>query len=97
MASVTRDRVTPEVRQAVLDRDGMCVAVQLGAWASACSGPIELDHVQDENGIGKRRAKSDLAHLVALCRHHHRESVRGSIWANSHRPMLREYLARVNA
>jgi hypothetical protein len=72
------------------------VALLLGEWASTCSGPTELDHVQDENGIGKKRAKSDVFHLVALCRFHHRESRAGSIWANSHRPELRNYLWEVN-
>lgn len=81
----------------VLDRDGMCVAIRLGGWLSDCAGPIEIDHVQETNGIGKRRAPSDLAHLVALCRFHHRGSKAGSIWANSHRPELRAYLEEVNA
>jgi hypothetical protein len=79
----------------VFARDKGCVAVLLGEWLSNCSGPYEIDHVQDENGIGKRRAPSDLAHLVTLCRGHHRDSRKGSIWANAHRPALRAYLASV--
>ncbi len=92
-----RDPVTPEVALAVFNRDQGCMAVWMGAWLIDCRGPLELDHVQDEAGTGKRRAKSDPAHLVVLCAFHHRGTKAGANWATSHRPELRAYLARVNA
>jgi hypothetical protein len=81
-----RDPVTPEMREAVLGRDGGCVAPRLGA-SSACSGSLQLDHVKSQPMMGKR-APSDMAHLVTLCEHHHLDG-----WATSHRPLLRRYLA----
>ena len=98
-----RDPVTPELRDAVLARDGWrCVAPSLGArdlCRTAFGDPmeyageyrvahLELDHVKDQPRMGVR-AESDLGHLVALCPWHHRESG----WATSHRGELREYLA----
>lgn len=79
----------PEVRIAVLERDGGCVAaVALGADPAGCRGRLTLDHVKDAPRMGVR-APSDPAHLVALCEAHHIWSG----WATSHRPELREYLA----
>ena len=87
-----KDPVTPEMRQAVLERDGGCVAPWLcfetGAEA-ACSGRLTLDHVREQPMMGKR-APSDMAHLVTLCEHHHLDG-----WATSHRPELRAYLESV--
>lgn len=85
-----RDPVTHEVAVAVFNRDRGCVAVELGEWASTCSGRLTLDHVRDHPMMGKR-APSDMAHLVAVCWHHHLDG-----WATSHRPELRAYLERVN-
>ena len=107
-----KDPVTPELRAAVLERDGGCVAPRLvpaGELAAsygwvivetskrtyyldACSGQLTLDHVKDQPRMGVR-APSDMAHLVTLCAFHHLDSG----WATSHRPELREYLARVSA
>ena len=97
-----RDQVTPELRALVLARDGGCVATRLDADHQCMSlwGPVArtdlwamtLDHVKDEPRMG-RRAPSDAEHLVTLCYGAH--IVTG--WATSHRPELRDYLARVTA
>lgn len=96
-----RDPVTPAVRQAVLIRDGGCVAPYLGAPdgcatafgypvpTGATDGWVELDHVRDQPMIGKR-APSDVAHLVSLCHHHHQDG-----WATANRGVLRLYLGMV--
>lgn len=58
---------------------------------------LTLDHVKDQPKVGdpiekrrasRRRAPSDMAHLVTLCWHHHLDG-----WATSHRPGLRAYIA----
>jgi hypothetical protein len=91
-----RDPVTPETRDAVLQRDSGCVASRvcdcLASHEDACFGRLTLDHVKDQPRMGKR-APSDMAHLVTLCWHHHL----GSGWATAHRPELRLYLQRVAA
>jgi hypothetical protein len=84
-----RDPVTPDLRLAVLHRDNGCVAVWLGEFGAECRGRLTLDHVKDQPMMGKR-APSDMAHLVALCEHHHLDG-----WATSHRPELRAYLREV--
>jgi len=83
-----KDPVTPELRLAVLARDGDCVAFQFSA-TDECRGRLTLDHVKDQPRMGKR-APSDMAHLVTVCEHHHLDG-----WATSHRPELREYLRGV--
>ena len=88
--AMTRDPVTPDVYLAVIERDHGCVAVWLGADPGDCRGRLTLDHVKDQPRMGKR-APSDMAHLVALCGHHHLDG-----WATSHRPELREYLRSVS-
>jgi hypothetical protein len=85
------DPVTPQLRIAILTRDGGCVAPYLGGSFMDCSGRPTLDHVKDEPMMG-RRAPSDERHLVTLCEYHHL----WSSWATSHRPELRDYLRRVN-
>ena len=94
----TKDPVSPELRQAVLERDGGCVALMIGEHVpgvvgrlpfSTCIGRLTLDHVREQPMMGKR-APSDLAHLVTLCEHHHLDG-----WATSHRPELRAYLESV--
>lgn len=87
-----RHPVTAAVALTVLRRDGGCVAVTLGALPSECRGRLTLDHVKDQPRMGVR-APSDEAHLVSLCEWHHLQTG----WATSHRPELREYLARVSA
>ena len=85
------DAVTPELREAVLRRDGGCVASRFGLYpyAGPCDGRLTLDHVKDQPRMGKR-APSDAAHLVTLCWHHHLDG-----WATAHRPELRAYLREV--
>lgn len=87
-----KDPVTPELREAVLERDGGCVARLFDEELMYCRGRLTLDHVKDEPRMGVR-APSDRAHLVSLCTWHHLESG----WATSHRPELRAYLEGVNA
>jgi 5-methylcytosine-specific restriction endonuclease McrA len=90
-----RDPVTPELRDAVLQRDDYrCVARRACDCLALgdCDGRLTLDHVKDQPRMGKR-APSDMAHLVTLCWHHHL----GSGWATAHRPELRAYLQRVAA
>ena len=88
---MTRDRVSPELRIAVLERDQGCVAPRLGGSVMDCGGRDTLDHVKDQPRMGKR-APSDMAHLVTLCEQHHLWTG----WATSHRPELREYLRDVS-
>jgi len=86
--SAHKDPVTADLRLAVLERDGDCVAFQFSA-TDECRGRLTLDHVKDEPRMGVR-APSDMAHLVTVCEHHHLDG-----WATSHRPELREYLRGV--
>jgi hypothetical protein len=83
-----RDPVTPQLREAVLRRDGGCVASRACSCIASgnCSGRLTLDHVKDQPMMGKR-APSDRRHLVTLCWHHHLDG-----WATAHRPELRAYL-----
>lgn len=93
-----RDPVTPEVALDVLLRDGGCVAVRLGEPPDDCRGPLTLDHIHERMGVGKRRAKSDRAHLVSLCEGHTERGARGGRqWNTANRPALRAYLESVNA
>jgi hypothetical protein len=99
-----RDPVTSKTRETVLRRDGGCVAAILNPrhvcrdqWGRL-HGPhvldaMTLDHVQEGYGRMGLRAPSDPAHLVTLCAGAH--LLTG--WATSHRPELRDYLARVEA
>jgi len=83
---VKRDRVTPDVWLAVMQRDAYtCAGARLGA-PDPCHGRLTLDHVKDQPMMG-RRAPSDPAHLVVICWHHHLDG-----WATAHRPELRAYL-----
>lgn len=88
-----KDPVTPEVRAAVLKRDGGCVAPILDQQASGtCWGRLTLDHVKDHPRMG-RRAPSDEAHLVTLCEGHTEAGAKaGYQWNTAHRPILRTYL-----
>ena len=86
-----KDPVTPELRAAVLERDGGCVARLFDEELMYCRGRLTLDHVKSEARMGVR-APSDLLHLVTLCSWHHLESG----WATSHRHELRAYLMHVN-
>lgn len=95
-----RDAVTPEVREAVLRRDGRCV-LWIRDPGHACydvwgaphgSGDLDrltLEHVKDKLRMGKR-APSDPAHLVALCGF--RNAIRPP--TKVERSWMREYLMR---
>lgn len=95
------DKVTPEVRDAVLRRDGMCFAAMIDE-EHECRDRfgmphrpdnlrlLTLDHVHDAATMGKR-APSDPAHLVALC-----ASANNFGWASAHRREERAYLREVN-
>ena len=96
-----RDPVTADLRESVLRRDGRCVAAILdprhicrGQWgyfhAVDALDEMTLDHVQEGYGRMGVRAPSDREHLVTLCWGAHLLTS----WATSHRPELREYLAR---
>jgi hypothetical protein len=90
---MAHDPVTPALRLALLMRDGGCVAPRLDpSLLELCSGRLTLDHVREHAAMGGRRAPSDMAHMVVICENHHLYSG----WATSHRPLLREYLTRVN-
>ncbi len=72
-----------------------CVARFLDPSGSGpCSGRLTLDHVKDEPMMGKK-APDDEQHLVSLCERHHLDTVAGSNWATSHRPLLRLYLKEI--
>jgi|ERR1035437_378273 hypothetical protein len=91
-----KDPVTPELRQAVLERDRGCVARRLDSLAGYCSGTLTLDHVKEEPRLGVR-APSDPAHLVTLCQGHSEVGMKsGHQWNTANRPLLRSYLAIVS-
>ena len=70
-----------------------CVAVFLAPSTSGpCWGRLTLDHVKDEQRMGKR-AESDPYHLVTLCEGHTENGARaGYQWNTANRPLLRWYL-----
>jgi hypothetical protein len=82
-----RDPVTPELREAVLERDGWaCVGRRL--WMPGkCNGRLELDHIAN---LGlSLRGPSTMANLVTLCSWHHRiKTDNGRTW----RPLLLAYV-----
>ncbi len=74
---MTRDPVTPELREHVLRRDGGCFLRRFDPahsckdqWGKPHSSydiwRLSLDHVKDQPMMGKR-APSDARHLVAMC------------------------------
>ncbi len=76
------------VYDAVLQRDGGCVAVGLGAQ-SACRGPLTREHVRPGGGAMGMRRITRVDAVVILCARHHLDG-----WATSHKAELREYLSR---
>jgi len=74
-----KDRVTPELRELVLKRDGMCFLAMLSIthqcrdqWGKRHApddlNKLTLDHVHDiAGGVRGKRAPSDERHLVAMC------------------------------
>lgn len=82
--------IPPEMRIAVLHRDGGCI----GRWRNfptECSGGLEVDHVRASHGMGMK-SRTELDNLVALCGACHR-------WKTEHgreaRELLLDYLAWV--
>ena len=91
-----RDPVTPETALAVYAREGGCLAVKLGEPPSDCSGRLTLDHIREQAGMGKRRAPSDMRHLVAVCEGHSELGAKaGHQWNTANRPAIRAYLEGV--
>lgn len=97
---VTHDPVTPEVREAVLRRDGRCFLARTDpghlcrdVWGYAHRSDdlsrLTLEHVKDEPRMGVR-APSDVAHLVALC-----GAVNIGVPSKVLRGAMREYLRSV--
>jgi hypothetical protein len=92
-----RDPVTPELRIAIFERDGGCIAPRLGGTAHDCWGRLTLAHVKDEPRAGVR-APSDPAHLVTVCQGHAEDGARaGYVWVTDKRNIaaLREHLRSV--
>lgn len=99
---MTRDPVTPELREAVMRRDRSCILARLD-WDHICwdrwgqqhsasdTDRLTVEHVKSELRMGKR-APSDLGHLVAMC-------WRGNVGVPSkvQREAIRAYLRKVAA
>lgn len=95
-----KDPVTPELREAILRRDGACVLSRLhpnhqcrDTWGTPHHwgdlDRLSIEHVKDQPRMGVR-APSDPAHLVAMC---HAGNVGPS---KLDRIAIRAYLAEVN-
>lgn len=95
MAGYRRDPVTNDVARAVFLIDGECIAPKVDPEAGPCSGKPTLDHVHDEHGVGKRRALSDIWHLVAVCEgHSERGAKAGHQWNTAHRDLERRWISQ---
>lgn len=101
-STLKADPVTPALREAVLRRDGRCVAAILDRshecrdqWGTPhdprALGKLTLEHVKEALRMGKR-AESDEAHLVALC-----YGANVGVPSKVLRAQLREYLAALPA
>lgn len=76
------------VRHAVMARDKGCVGPRIG-MESACSGGLELDHIQASHGMGMKTPSTE-NNLATLCNWHHRvRTEAGRFW----RPKLLAYLS----
>jgi hypothetical protein len=99
---MSRDKVTPQLRNFILARDKQCVLAKLepthvcrDLWGqphlSTRLDLLSLEHVKSDLRMGVR-APSDMGHLVAMC-----------VWANVNVPSkdqrnaIRAYLERVTA
>lgn len=100
---MSRDVVTPELHEHVLNRDRICIAARVveghqcrDQWGNPHRpddlARLQLDHVQDGYGRLGRRAPSDARHLVAICAGAHILSGGPS---RELRAAERAYLARV--
>lgn len=92
------DPVTPLLRDAILERDGQCVAALLDrshqcrdAFAQPHSpfdrSRLTIEHVKDEPMMG-RRAPSDPMHLTVLCW----SANVIDLWGSANRDLVRAYL-----
>ena len=99
---MTRDPVTPAMREAILRRDGECLAHKLDpdhvcrdSWGNPHSpydlNRLTLEHVHDGYGRMGLRAKSDARHLVALC-----GATNVGVPSKVMREAFRQYLRLVN-
>ena len=88
------DRVSPELAQAVLKRDGGCVAQRLGGSRHDCWGRDTIAHVKKEARIAKR-AEPQLNRLVTVCQGHMEDGMRGGyVWVTDQKNIIkmRDYL-----
>lgn len=95
------DKVTPELRAAVLDRDRACV-LWLRDPGHACRDrwgmphapddrkKLSIEHVHDGYGTTGKRAPSDMAHCMALC-----GGANVGVPSKVEREWMRDYLRRV--
>jgi hypothetical protein len=92
-------RVTGDLHDAILARDGMCVAARLDRshrcrdeWGERhepdALSKLTVEHVKDEPMMGKR-APSDEAHMLALCF----AANAWDHWGSKNRDICRAYLA----
>lgn len=97
-----RDRVTPELHEAVIRRDGACLLSKIepdhvcrDQWGHSHPPDwwkrLTVEHVKDQPRMGKR-APSDMAHLVALC-----YAANVGVPSKSQREAFRAYLRAVEA
>lgn len=97
-----RDPVSPELRAAILERDGWCVLAKIDPehqcrdiWGyphhPADKSKLTIEHLKDSLRMGLR-APSDRAHLIALC-----GAANVGVPSKRDREAFRAYLARVEA
>jgi len=91
-----RDRITPELAQAVFARDSGCIAPRLGA-ETPCWGRITIEHVKAQLRMGKR-AEPRPDRLVSICEGHSEPGMKAGISWNAtkaNRAKVRAYLEEV--
>jgi hypothetical protein len=96
------DKVTPEVYEHVMRRDGGCMAPRLAPKAGQCRDrwgamvdrtterALTLQHLWLDYSVKGKRAPSKPEHLIVMCWGHHE----GTFWATSHDhlELQRDYL-----
>jgi hypothetical protein len=98
---MTRDRVTPALRDAVFARDKRCILSRLSdthvcrdRWGQphmpTATHLLTLEHVKTDLRIGLR-APSDMRHLVAMCAYSN-----VGVPSKDERVAIRAYLEEVN-
>ena len=99
---MTRDPVTPEMREFILERDQVCILWRMDndhqcrdvfgtPHAPNDHARLTCEHVKTELRLG-RRAPSDARHLLALC-----GAANDRVPSKVEREAFRAYLERVNA